>query len=68
MPLGVGTDLTDFESGSSIHSYNGNVANLTIEELAHHELGETEQVRKPYKWSTFAPSSNYKGYHISAFS
>ena len=61
MPLGVGTDLTDFESGSSIHSYNGNVANLTIEELAHHELGETEQVRMPYKLSTFA---HLKGYHI----
>ena len=44
--LNLGFDKSDnLETRSSIHSFDGDVTNLTIEELAYHELGETKQVR-----------------------
>ena len=44
--LNLGFDNSDnLETRSSIHSFDGDVTNLTIEELAYHELGETKQVR-----------------------
>ena len=44
--LNLGFDKDDnLEARSSIHSFDGDVTNLTIEELAYHELGETKQVR-----------------------
>jgi hypothetical protein len=36
----------NLETRSSIHSFDGDVTNLTIEELAYHELGETKQIRE----------------------
>ena len=33
------------ETNSSIKSYDGSTENISIEELAHHELGETKEVR-----------------------
>ena len=44
--LNIGFHSSDnLETRSSIHSFDGDVTNLTIEELAYHELGETKQVR-----------------------
>ena len=44
--LNIGFHTSDnLETRSSIHSFDGDVKNVTIEELAYHELGETKQVR-----------------------
>ena len=37
-------DECEVDTLSSIHSYDGNVADLTTDELAYHELGETTEV------------------------
>ena len=47
-------DGSGSEAHTSIHSFDGDVENLTIEDLAYHELGETKQVRFQYKMSLFS--------------
>merc|ERR1712179_654617 len=39
-------DDQNMDTNSSIHSYDGSTANPSLEELAHCELGETEQIRE----------------------
>ena len=54
----------DLETRSSIHSFDGDVTNLTIEELAYHELGETKQVRF-HKWQCTKNSERkYYNFHV----
>ena len=43
--LDCSIDDQNMDTNSSIHSYDGSTANPSLEELAHCELGETEQVR-----------------------
>ena len=49
--IDVFSDGSESEAHTSIHSFDGEVENLTIEDLAYHELGETKQVRIKYKIS-----------------
>lgn len=42
----VCNDGSGSEAHTSIHSFDGDVENLTIEDLAYHELGETKQNRE----------------------
>ena len=43
-PLDI-SNSEEIDEISSIHSYGGNVADITTDELAYHELGETEEVK-----------------------
>ena len=64
--LNLGFDNSDnLETRSSIHSFDGDVTNLTIEELAYHELGETKQVRF-HKWQCTKNSERKYNVHVGS--